>query len=174
MSPIDPDHGVYGISVAAELVGLGVQTLRQYEARGLLEPDRTAGGTRRYSPNDLDRLRRIAILLDAGLNLAGIGMVLDLEQRNLDLTEQNTLLRDAKEATMTPPDTGPTGEADEADLLDQHTPTTAEPADDESRITQPGEAAEADDADLLDQAREAADEDSDDDYPRHEMSPPGV
>jgi len=94
VSPIDPDQGVYGISVAAELVGLGVQTLRQYEARGLLEPDRTAGGTRRYSPNDLDRLRRIVILLEAGLNLAGIGMVLELERRNVDLTEQNSLLRE--------------------------------------------------------------------------------
>ena len=67
------DRGVYGISVAAELVGMGVQNLRLYEARGLLEPDRTDGGTRRYSADDLDRLRRIGDLLDAGLNLAGIG-----------------------------------------------------------------------------------------------------
>ncbi len=81
----DADRGVYGISVAAELVGMGVQTLRLYEARGLLEPDRTAGGTRRYSANDLDRLRRIGSLLDAGLNLAGIGMVLDLETENAQL-----------------------------------------------------------------------------------------
>jgi DNA-binding transcriptional MerR regulator len=56
-----------------------VQNLRLYEARGLLEPERTDGGTRRYSADDLDRLRRIADLLEAGLNLAGIGMVLDLE-----------------------------------------------------------------------------------------------
>ena len=93
MKPVDPDRGVYGISVAAELTGLGVQNLRLYETRGLLEPDRTAGGTRRYSANDIDRLRRIGDLLDAGLNLAGIGMVLDLEKQNLDLTEQNTQLR---------------------------------------------------------------------------------
>lgn len=93
MKPVDPARGVYGISVAAELVGMGVQTLRQYEVRGLLEPARTPGGTRRYSPNDLDRLRRIASLLDAGLNLAGIVMVLDLEQRNVDLTNENTRLR---------------------------------------------------------------------------------
>ena len=77
----DSERGVYGISVAAELVGMGVQNLRLYEARGLLEPDRTDGGTRRYSADDLDRLRRIGDLLDAGLNLAGIGMVLDLEDR---------------------------------------------------------------------------------------------
>ena len=55
----DTALGVYGISVAAELVGTGVQNLRAYEARGLLEPTRTEGGTRRYSANDLDRLRRI-------------------------------------------------------------------------------------------------------------------
>jgi hypothetical protein len=91
--PVDPDRGVYGISVAAEFVVKGVQTLRQYEVRGLLEPARTPGGTRRYSPNDLDRLRRIASLLSAGLNLAGIVMVLDLEQRNLDLTKENSRLR---------------------------------------------------------------------------------
>ena len=75
----DPDRGVYGISVAASLVGTGVQNLRAYERRGLLEPQRTAGGTRLYSENDLARLVRIGELLDAGLNLAGIAMVLDLE-----------------------------------------------------------------------------------------------
>ena len=81
------DRGVYGISVAAELVGMGVQNLRLYEARGLLEPDRTPGGTRRYSPNDLVRLRRISELLTAGLNLAGIAMVLDLERENAELRD---------------------------------------------------------------------------------------
>jgi MerR family transcriptional regulator, heat shock protein HspR len=84
-SPPDPQQGVYGISVAAELVGMGVQNLRAYEARGLLEPERTDGGTRRYSADDLDRLRRIGDLLDAGLNLAGISMVLDLETQNSEL-----------------------------------------------------------------------------------------
>jgi MerR family transcriptional regulator/heat shock protein HspR len=81
----DGDLGVYGISVAAELVGTGVQNLRLYEARGLVEPKRTDGGTRRYSANDLDRLRRISDLLAAGLNLAGIAMVLDLEAQNSQL-----------------------------------------------------------------------------------------
>ena len=81
----DTQRGVYGISVAAELVGTGVQNLRAYEARGLLEPERTDGGTRRYSADDLDRLRRISDLLDAGLNLAGISMVLDLETQNSEL-----------------------------------------------------------------------------------------
>jgi DNA-binding transcriptional MerR regulator len=78
-------RGVYGISVAAELVGMGVQNLRAYEAHGLLEPERTEGGTRRYSANDLDRLRRIGDLLKAGLNLAGIAMVLDLQDENAQL-----------------------------------------------------------------------------------------
>lgn len=87
MGQPEPDRrrGVYAISVAAELVGLGVQTLRLYETRGLLTPQRTNGGTRRYSSNDLDRLRRISDLLDAGLNLAGISMVLDLEAENTQL-----------------------------------------------------------------------------------------
>jgi MerR family transcriptional regulator, heat shock protein HspR len=79
------ERGVYGISVAGELVGMSAQTLRLYEARGLLEPERTEGGTRRYSGNDLDRLRHIADLVDAGLNLSGIAMVLDLEQQNSQL-----------------------------------------------------------------------------------------
>ena len=82
----DPAVGVFGISVAAEMVGTGVQNLRAYERAGLLEPRRTPGGTRLYSPDDIERLRRIATLLDAGLNLSGVAMVLDLEL-------QNTLLR---------------------------------------------------------------------------------
>jgi DNA-binding transcriptional MerR regulator len=85
----DDERAVYGISVAAELVGMGVQTLRLYEARGLLEPARTAGGTRRYSARDLDRLRRIGHLLDEGLNLAGIAMVLDLETENARLRSED-------------------------------------------------------------------------------------
>jgi DNA-binding transcriptional MerR regulator len=81
MEPFEPHptHGLYAISVAAELVGTGVQNLRVYERRGLIEPQRSPGGTRLYSANDIRRLQRIATLLEAGLNLAGIGMVLDLE-----------------------------------------------------------------------------------------------
>ena len=81
----DPGRGVYAISVAAELVGMGSQTLRLYERRGLIEPARSAGGTRRYSSDDLDRLRRIARLVAGGLNLAGISMVLDLEDAKAGL-----------------------------------------------------------------------------------------
>ena len=75
----DPTRGVYGISVAAEIVGTAVQNLRVYERRGLVEPQRTDGGTRLYSENDLARLARIVELLTEGLNLAGIARVLDLE-----------------------------------------------------------------------------------------------
>ena len=78
-------RGVYAISVAAELTGAGVQNLRVYERRGLVEPTRTEGGTRRYSDDDLDRVRRVLVLLDAGLNLAGIALVLDLEDDNARL-----------------------------------------------------------------------------------------
>lgn len=78
-------RGVYAISVAAELTGAGVQNLRVYERRGLVEPTRTEGGTRRYSEDDLDRVRRVLVLLDAGLNLAGIALVLDLEDDNARL-----------------------------------------------------------------------------------------
>jgi MerR family transcriptional regulator, heat shock protein HspR len=83
-----PDRAVYGISVAAELTDVHPQTLRGYEAKGLIEPYRTAGGTRRYSSNDLDRIRRITTLLAAGLNLAGIRHVLKLEAETAELRAQ--------------------------------------------------------------------------------------
>jgi MerR family transcriptional regulator/heat shock protein HspR len=73
------NRAVYVISVAAELAGVHPQTLRIYERKGLLEPARTAGGNRRYSEADLDRLRRIAELTEEGLNLAGVRRVLEME-----------------------------------------------------------------------------------------------
>lgn len=72
-------RGVFAISVAAAMVSMEVQNLRVYERRGLLQPDRTAGGTRLYSADDVVRLERIRDLLAEGLNLAGIARVLDLE-----------------------------------------------------------------------------------------------
>ena len=75
----DDQRALYIISVAAELAGVHAQTLRIYERKGLLDPARTAGGNRRYSESDLDRLRRIAALTDDGLNLAGVRRVLELE-----------------------------------------------------------------------------------------------
>jgi MerR family transcriptional regulator, heat shock protein HspR len=90
-----PDHGVYGISVAAELSGIPVQSLRLYERYGLLAPARSDGGTRRYSADDLARLRRISALVDAGINLAGIARILDLEDGNAELSAANVDLRSA-------------------------------------------------------------------------------
>ncbi|WP_372729894.1 MerR family transcriptional regulator [Nocardioides sp.] len=75
----DSSRGVFAISVAAEMVSMEVQNLRVYERKGLLEPERTAGGTRLYSEDDLERLVRIRELLADGLNLAGIAKVLELE-----------------------------------------------------------------------------------------------
>ncbi len=88
-----PDHGVYGISVAAELSGIPVQSLRLYERFGLLTPARSDGGTRRYSADDLARLRRISALVDAGINLSGVARILALEDDNAALTADNTDLR---------------------------------------------------------------------------------
>ena len=79
------DRGVFAISVAAAMVSMEVQNLRVYERRGLLRPDRTAGGTRLYSADDVARLVRIRDLLADGLNLAGIARVLDLEDEVLKL-----------------------------------------------------------------------------------------
>ena len=83
--------GVYAISVAASMVSMEIQNLRVYERRGLLTPERTDGGTRLYSPDDVDRLERIRDLLADGLNLAGIARVLELED---ELAELRTRLGD--------------------------------------------------------------------------------
>jgi MerR family transcriptional regulator, heat shock protein HspR len=75
------DQGVYMISVAAELAGMHPQTLRIYEARGLITPKRSAGKTRLYSQEDVDRLRRIQELTsELGMNLAGVEKVFELEE----------------------------------------------------------------------------------------------
>lgn len=73
------DVGVFAISVAADMLSMQVQNLRVYERHGLVEPDRTPGGTRLYSEDDLDRLAHIRDLLADGLNIAGITRVLALE-----------------------------------------------------------------------------------------------
>src|SRR5689334_20980211 len=78
--PADLDRGLFPISVAAELAGLHPQTLRIYEREGLLDPARSAGGTRRYSRRDIDRLQEICALTADGLNLAGIRRVMQLQQ----------------------------------------------------------------------------------------------
>lgn len=93
------DRGVYVISVAAELAGVHPQTLRIYERRGLLDPARTGGGSRRYSQRDIDRLRRIQELTEAGLNLAGVKAVMELEDEVAHLRRQvNEVVAEAREA----------------------------------------------------------------------------
>ena len=72
-------RAVYVISVAAELAGVHPQTLRIYERKGLVDPARTDGGSRRYSDQDIERLRRIQDLTAAGLNLEGVRRVMELE-----------------------------------------------------------------------------------------------
>ena len=81
-------RAVYVISVAAELADMHPQTLRMYERKGLLEPARTSGGSRRYSDDDIARLQRIASLAGEGMNLSGIRRVMELEAENAHLREQ--------------------------------------------------------------------------------------
>jgi MerR family transcriptional regulator, heat shock protein HspR len=86
-------RGVFAISVAAEMLSMQVQNLRVYERHGLVDPDRTPGGTRLYSQDDLRQLARIRDLLAEGLNLAGIDRVLTLEARVRRLEHENDRLR---------------------------------------------------------------------------------
>lgn len=87
------DSAVYIISVAAELAGMHPQTLRIYERKGLLEPYRTPGGTRRYSDEDLERLSLIQELTSAGVNLEGVRRILNLREDNQRLRSQVDRLR---------------------------------------------------------------------------------
>ncbi|MDQ1403444.1 MAG: MerR family transcriptional regulator, heat shock protein HspR [Actinomycetota bacterium] len=99
MADRKPDHALYVISVAAELAGVHPQTLRIYERRGLVDPARTGGGSRRYSERDIEQLRRIQALTNAGLNLEGVRRVLELELENERLRQQLAQARlDAQEA----------------------------------------------------------------------------
>jgi len=100
-----PRHtrAVYVISVAAELAGVHPQTLRIYERRGLVDPARTGGGSRRYSDEDIERLRRIQDLTAAGLNLEGVKRVMELEDEverlRAELAEARREAREAVEST---------------------------------------------------------------------------
>lgn len=76
----DDNQAIYIISVAAELAGVHPQTLRVYERKGLVQPSRTSGNTRRYSQKDIDLLRRIQELTNEGINLAGVMRILELER----------------------------------------------------------------------------------------------
>lgn len=87
-------RAVFVISVAAELAGMHPQTLRIYERKGLLEPFRTPGGTRRYSREDIERLQLIQELTSQGLNLEGVRRVLALQEENRTLKRRLDKLRD--------------------------------------------------------------------------------
>jgi len=93
MVDLGDDRAVFSISVTSELTDVNPPTLRLYEQKGLLAPYRTQGGTRRYSGQDLDRIREITTLLAAGLNLAGIEQVLHLRSENHVLRGELDLLR---------------------------------------------------------------------------------
>lgn len=84
---------LYVISVAAELAGVHPQTLRIYERKGLVDPARTQGGSRRYSDEDIDRLRRIQDLTNLGLNLEGVRRVMALEDENRALRSEVSRLQ---------------------------------------------------------------------------------
>jgi MerR family transcriptional regulator/heat shock protein HspR len=88
------DLGVYVISVAAQLAGVHPQTLRIYERRGLLNPQRTSGNSRRYSQRDVDRLRRIQRLTqEEGVNLAGVRIIMDLERQMARIRDEMDVLK---------------------------------------------------------------------------------
>ncbi len=87
------NQGVFAISVAARMASMEIQNLRVYERRGLVDPDRTPGGTRLYSEADVARLVRIGQLLADGLNLAGVARVIELETLVARLRADNNRLR---------------------------------------------------------------------------------
>lgn len=95
------ERAVYVISVAADLAGVHPQTLRIYERKGLLSPQRTAGNTRRYSERDVERLRQIQRLTqDEGVNLAGVRIIMDMQRQleEMQMALERTRRRLAEEA----------------------------------------------------------------------------
>jgi DNA-binding transcriptional MerR regulator len=99
MTNLPADRALFSISVTSELTGVAPQMLRTYEARGLLSPERTPGGTRRYSGNDIDRIGEITGLLDEGLNLAGVELVLALREETRRLRTEIDRLRSVGDGT---------------------------------------------------------------------------
>ena len=88
MNEADRNRPLYMIGVAAQLAGMHPQTLRSYEQKGLVTPQRTSGNTRMYSQADIERLELINELTDEGINLAGVIRILDLQGRLADRDEQ--------------------------------------------------------------------------------------
>jgi MerR family transcriptional regulator, heat shock protein HspR len=96
----DRRQAVFVISVAAELAGVHPQTLRIYERKGLVDPARTGGNSRRYSEADIERLRRIQSLTNEGMNLAAVKRVMELEDRVAELEQALAALRDDARAAV--------------------------------------------------------------------------
>ena len=120
----DLDRGLFSISVAAELAGLHPQTLRIYEREGLVDPARSAGGTRRYSRRDIGRLQEICALTADGLNLAGIRRILELQEETRQLRAELAALRE-RAAGNGQPGRDPSGAAPAP--LNLPCPKTADP-----------------------------------------------
>lgn len=97
MAQTDRNKPLYMISVAADLAGLHPQTLRIYEAKGLVSPQRTSGNTRMYSQADVDRLELIGRLTDEGINLAGVMRILDQKERMREIQAEADKLREEVE-----------------------------------------------------------------------------
>ena len=93
MTDLGPDRALYSISVAAEVTGVNPQMLRVYEQRGLVTPQRTDGGTRRYSSNELDLIREISTLVETGVNLTAVAQILLLQSENNRLKREVKRLR---------------------------------------------------------------------------------
>ena len=105
---IDEERGVFMISVAAELAHMHPQTLRMYEARGLIEPQRSPKNTRLYSQRDVERLRRIQqMTCEQGLNLAGVETVLEMEERVEKMQAELDRVRNARKHSNTASPTTP-------------------------------------------------------------------
>ena len=97
------ERAIFIISVAAELAGVHPQTLRVYERKGLVQPSRTQGNTRRYSQRDIDRLRRIQELTNEGINLAGVLRIMELEREmeKLQMSHERAIQElEAREAEL--------------------------------------------------------------------------
>lgn len=93
----DPDQPMYVISIAAELAGVHPQTLRVYERKGIVSPQRTEGNSRRYSERDIQILRRVQELSNEGINLAGVMRIMELEQQMHSLKRRHARLNEQME-----------------------------------------------------------------------------
>ena len=99
MLPVDdPDHPLYTMAQVSESLGVSAPVLRRWERAGLVRPERTAGGQRRYSRREIERLRHVAQLVGEGMTTGGIRRVLDLEAR-IDELEDRLAARDRPEPT---------------------------------------------------------------------------